>query len=180
MYQDVHHLISDRYRGAHGAVATTRYPRYCVVTDDRGPRAVVGYRHASDGPLFLESYLDQPVEAVVSDRFGRRVSRESIVELGSHASSKSRATIALWAEAADTLGHDHQIGVAVLTAQLRSMFRRIGLPIIEIAAANASCLSGEQGAWGHYYAADPIVCAGEIWAARAALSGWNDAAGRRA
>lgn len=170
-------LIRHRYAAVHGAASRLDYPRYRSVESPEGPRAVLGWRRAADGPLFLEAYLDQPVELAVGAALGRTTSRDRIVEIGDHASCSGPATLALWLETARQLSAEAEIGVAVLTAPLRRMFARIGLPFATIAPADRARLAGGGAAWGRYYDADPAVCVGEIAAGRAVLDAW--AAARR-
>ena len=163
-------LIADRYAAVHGAVPAVDYPHFCVVADECVPHAALGYRRASEGALFLESYLDGSVEELVSRQFGRPVDRGSIVEIGAHASDRSRATLSLWARAAEALGRDSDVAVAVLTAGMRAMFRRLGIAFAEIAPATPGRVADGPNAWGRYYDSDPSVCAGEIAPARARLA----------
>jgi hypothetical protein len=163
-------LVAKRYAAVYGATPQIQYPDHVTVHGDSGVAAVLGYRMAADQPLFLERYLDAPIEDVLSTRFGRSMDRARIVEIGEHASSRSRATLALWMNAADHLQDRADIAVAVLTAPLRAMFERVGLPVIALAPASASRLGDDAGDWGRYYDADPIVCAGEIAVGRACLA----------
>ena len=173
-------LVRRRYAAVHGAVSRLDYPRYRAVESNGAPRAVLGWRRAAEGRLFLETYLDAPIEAAVRDAFGRPVARTEIVEIGDHASCSGLATTSLWLETARLLSHEAEIGVAVLTAPLRRMFARIGLPLVELAPADPARLGGTADAWGRYYDADPIVCAGEIAAGRAVFDGWAATARREA
>jgi hypothetical protein len=172
LHSSVRELVAHRYSAVHGASPSIDYPAYCVVAGRAGPRATLGFRRASEGPLFLETYLDESVEAVLSDRLGRSVDRASIVEIGDHASYQPLATLQLWAAAARILAVEAEIAVAVLTAPLRRMFLRLGLPIVELAPALPGRLGAEALAWGRYYDLDPVVCAGEIETARSVLSSW--------
>lgn len=177
MYQTVSDLITDRYAAVHGAHIASDFPNHCTLTDQSGPCAVLGFRSAGAGSLFLERYLDDPIEIAVRDALGIAIARERIVEIGAHASSRPRATVALWATAAATLDGPSDVAVAVLTAPLRAMFARIGLPIVEIAAAEPGRLGSHSAPWGRYYDSDPIVCAGSIAAARAPLARWLEGRG---
>jgi hypothetical protein len=64
----VRQLIERRYAIAHGAVPAANFPHFCVVDPGgaTGPTAALGYRFAANGRLFLEDYLDDPIEAAVS------------------------------------------------------------------------------------------------------------------
>ena len=176
LHLSVRQLIADRYSAVHGAQPSIDYPDYCTIVEPDGPLAALGYRRAADGPLFLESYLDVPVEAVLARRLGRRVDRSTVVEIGDHASARPQATLRLWAKAAELLAEEAELAVAVLTAPLRRMFGRVGVPVVEIAPALPEQV-GSPTAWGRYYLSDPIVCVGEIEAGRGALEAWGDGLG---
>ena len=165
----VRRFIADRYQAVHGAVPTTDYPTYLTIGGERGPSATLGYRRADESPLFLEQYLDDPVEHVLGARLSRVIERRSVVELGDHASISPTATIALWRRAADELIDQAEFAVAVLTAPLRAMLRRVDLPILELAPASPERLGASARDWGHYYASDPILCAGYIAAGSRSL-----------
>src|SRR3546814_3987285 len=90
-------LISRRYRESFGAWMAPGFPEYFTA----GQGAALGYRRADCGPLFLETYLDKPVEQHVADIIGRRVERSEIVEIGNFASDNAMAMIKLWRDAAN-------------------------------------------------------------------------------
>ncbi len=164
-------LIQDRYRAVHGAIPAGDYPNYCSVGPSNAPFAALGYRMAGAQPLFLECYLDRPVEQVVSERLGRQVDRQRIVEIGDHASRRPAATLILWHDAARSLAGQAEIAVAVLTRSVRDMLERLGVPLIELAPARIEAVGTAAAQWGRYYDAMPIVCAGDIGTGLAALSG---------
>lgn len=161
-------LIRSRYGAIHGATPTSDYPDYLCVANDDTPKAVLGLRRAESATLFLERYLDAPIEQVLGAWLARPVPRARIVEIGCHASQHCRATIALWREAAETLSDEADVAVAVLTRPLRAMFARLALPLEVIAPASRDAVD-DPAAWGRYYDSDPRVCAGSIADCRTAL-----------
>ena len=122
----------------------------------------MGYRRAGTEPLFLEAYLDKPIETLVSARLRRPIERDAIIEIGNLAASNVWSMIALWGEAANDLGDTSDVVVATLTAPLRRMFARIGVPVHELVEADPAKLGSAAANWGSYYAQDPRVCAGRI------------------
>jgi hypothetical protein len=181
MYQGaVNDLLIRRYRDVHAALPALNYPEQLVVGDRDRPMAALGYRLAGQGPLFLEQYLDVPVEALVADRLGSPTPRATIVEIGDHAADNGAATIRLWAHTAATLGATAEVAVAVLTLPLRAMFARIGIDIVELAPAHRDRLKQSGVRWGRYYDSDPVVCAGKIADGRDRLGSWLDGRAGRA
>lgn len=174
-------LISRKYREAFGASARPDYADWMQAGAGRAEAAAaLGYRRASAGPLFLEAYLDQPVEALVSARLGRGIERAAIVEIGNFAADNALAMVELWGSAANDLGGESEVAVATLTAPLRRMFTRIGLPITVIAAASPDRLGEGAARWGSYYAQDPMVCMGVIAEGQTALAAFLARRNRRA
>jgi hypothetical protein len=157
-------FIADRFAEHHKASPCLDYQRWHSVHGATAPPlATLGTRGADEGPLFLEVYLDRPVEQVLSLAYDRPIDRAQVVEIGCLAALPSPALLTLWCETAAALADRHQVAVATLTRPLRQMFARIGLPFVQLAPADAASL-GEDAAreWGSYYQLDPVVCAGWI------------------
>lgn len=175
-FANIQKLIEQRYANVHGAAPAVGYPHFCAVdTDgDPGPSAALGFRLAAAERLFLEDYLDEPVEMAVNDAFGYFIPRNRIVEIGAHASVRSRATVALWARTARELSGLADVAVAVLTAPLRLMFARLGIDIHDLGDADPSRLPDGGQDWGRYYELKPRVCAGLIVPALPKLAGFDD------
>ena len=153
-------LIRDRYFHEYGADVAPAFGTYLEHEGTDGTLATLGYSRAGTDPLFLERYLDEPVERAVATAFGEAVARDQIVEIGNLASCNGWALVRLWGLAANDLGGELEFAVATLTAPLRAMFRRIGLPVQVLAAARVERSGG--GDWGSYYQLDPQVCVGRI------------------
>ncbi len=154
-------LMSRKYAEAYRASPDLRYPQLFAQKCNGKASAALGYRRADAGALFLEAYLDAPVEIILATKFGRAISRHDIVEIGNLASENAPAMVALWSKTANDLGNEVEIAVAVLTAPLRTMFRRLGVTLHEIAPARPERIV-DAALWGDYYRQDPVVCAGLI------------------
>lgn len=169
-------LIERRYAVAHGAVPAAQYPHFCLVDSggEQGPSAALGFRLAADERLFLEDYLDGPIETLATAVLGVSVERARIVEIGAHASDRSRATLALWARTARHLDGLADVAAAVLTEPLRLMFTRLGIRIHEICDADPARLANGGDGWGRYYEQRPRVCVGLIAPALPILDRFDD------
>jgi hypothetical protein len=155
-------FVADRFDRVHSATPCLDYPAWIQIRDQsRRPSATLGFRDASEGPLFLEAYLDQPIEALVSAALDKDIDRSEIVEIGCLAAIPSRSLIELWCETAETLRESHRVAVATLTRPLRSMFARVGIPFVELHMADPARLADAES-WGRYYQLDPVICCGEI------------------
>lgn len=153
------------YRKAYGARLTSFMPRLLSVFGDNGlPRAVVGMRHAADGPLFLETYLDEPIEQAIAAKTGKTFDRRVIVEIGNMAESRpgdARLGIIGATMYLHKLGYRWVVFTAV--PQLLNAFKRLGIGIVEVAPADPARLPPDQvGVWGTYYDEHPMVCLGDI------------------
>lgn len=168
-------LIARKYAAVHGAEPRLSYGNWL----DAAEKAALGYRRAGAETLFLEAYLDAPVEVLASVALGREVARSAVVEIGNFAADNALAMVKLWGSAANDLGGESEVAVATLTAPLRRMFARIGIPLVEIAPARCERLGTAAGEWGRYYAMDPVVCAGVIADGQAAIAAFLARRNRR-
>ena len=162
MSQQVVRFIRSRYHAVHNATAPVTYASFlaCMRSSQQG--AALGFRSAGEGPLFLEKYLDQPVERALGLAVGTSVERARIVEIGSLAANSGLALVSLWLETARELRDHAEFGVAVLTAPLRAMFVRLRIPLHVLAPADPQRIGPSSGLWGRYYENDPRVCAGSL------------------
>lgn len=161
---EIRRFVGPRYQAAFGADADLAYPTWHARTqgdDASSQTAALGYRSAADAPLFLEAYLDAPIEQAVSDRLGCRFDRADIVEIGCLASNSPVALIQLWHEIATTLDARHRVVAATVTATVRRLLDRVGVPLVEIARADVGRVA-DGARWGRYYDDDPRVCIGVI------------------
>lgn len=158
-------FVEDRFHAAFGARIAGHHPILTGVNGlDGEPRAAAGVRFAEAGPLFLERYLDAPVEACLAAGFGRPVSRHTVVEIGSLASVSAAATVELFAALAGWLAVDHgrRFAVATLRPDLARLLSRSGFGLRRLGAADPNRIEDGGRAWGSYYREEPQVYGGEI------------------
>jgi hypothetical protein len=161
---NVETFISQRFAASFGSRLEAFMPRLFSVRNREGDICgAFGLRSASH-KLFLEQYLDTPVDRTIAACTGSQVERRSIVEVG-HFSGKFpgvvRAMIGLLTE---RLHHEGFAWVVFTgTAKLRNAFTRMGLSPIDIQAASIDRLPAEErAAWGQYYEHAPRVLIGNI------------------
>jgi hypothetical protein len=124
---------------------------------------VLGLRPVESGPLFLEQYLDEPVEVALARLSGEAVSRDSMVEVGNLASNQSGG--ARWLITALTAflhAADREWVVFTGGPVLRNAFTRLGLPLILLGEADPARLQDGEEKWGSYYSQRPMVMAGRV------------------
>lgn len=125
--------------------------------------AALGYTLAGEGALFLEQYLDTPVETEIGARTGRPVARTGIVEVGNLASTDAGAARALIVAMTHQLHCQGLVWVTfTATRALLNSFARLRLAPSVLADADPARLGQAQGAWGSYYATHPQVMFGNI------------------
>jgi hypothetical protein len=157
-------FVAERFEKAYGAQAV-HYCRHLVGIEraDGGWCAAVGCAAARDGPLYLEHYLDEPVELAIFRREGISIAREGIVEVGNLAATSPGAGRAVVRAMATRL-HDAGFTWVAFTAtrELRNTFARLGLALHALAPADPARVPGHGAGWGDYYAHDPVVVFGKI------------------
>ena len=158
-------FIRDCFRAAYGANVTQFMPRLFELKTRRGELvAAFGVRCAGHSRLFLECYLDHPVEQALAQQTGSLLQRDKIVEVGNLAAIYPGA--ARWLIAALTIKL-YQCGfewvVFTGTRQLRNGFQKLGLHPIMLGPADIERLpEAERAQWGSYYQTKPTVMAGNI------------------
>ncbi|MCO7573773.1 thermostable hemolysin [Pseudomonas chlororaphis] len=160
--------VSQRFRQVHGADIRQFMPELFGFSDPEGALcAVAGVRLAKAGPLFLERYLDEPIEAMI-DLAAQRplegpVERQGVVEVGNLAASDTGSArlsiIAItWLLAMGGLEWVAFTG----NVGLVNSFHRLGLRPLTLCAADPERLGEERHHWGSYYQSQPAVHVGSI------------------
>jgi hypothetical protein len=161
----VEHFIHDTFAAAYGAEIQSFMPRLLAIRSKENELlAAFGVRSAEKGKLFLENYLDRPIEQVIAEKSGTLPQRTRIAEIGNLAAIYPGAvrwmivalTVMLYEE-----GYDWVVFTG--TASLRNGFNNLGLHPLEICPARVEQLeSGERERWGSYYDNKPLVMIGNI------------------
>jgi hypothetical protein len=168
----VERYIRIAFQRAYGARLTRLMPRlFTLQAPGRGILAGFGLREAAAGPLYLETYLDEPVEEVIGRQANRTVARSSIVEVGNLAATPGGARAMIVA----LTNHLHQAGFEWVTftgvAALRAAFFNLGLCPFVIAAADPDRLPpGDLALWGDYFVARPMVMGGHVASGQRSLA----------
>lgn len=157
-------FIAARFSRAYGARVTHFLPHLLGVRDGIARwQAAAGYAAASAQALFLEQYLDLPIECALAVALGRPVARSSIVEVGNLAAVSAGMARALIPQLAR---HLHRLGYSwvafTATRALRNTFLRLGLKPLPLTSADPACLPDGGASWGTYYDHDPVVMAGKV------------------
>jgi hypothetical protein len=138
-------------------------PELLALRNDNGQlTAALGIRPALENRLFLENYLEQPVEqcmAQVMPMFEGEIRRDQVIEVGNLAASSaggSRWLIIALTAYLQGAGYDWVTFTAL--PSLRNAFKKMGLKVIALGEARKSDLDAhEQSLWGNYYDDNPQV-----------------------
>jgi hypothetical protein len=168
-------FVRGRFLRSHGAQINTFMPTLLLLTDPGdGLAAVAGFRCALDEPLFLEKYLDAPIEQALSSQTRVRARRAEIIEVGNFAAIDSRrAKILMSFMPVFFLGCSARWIVFTATTAIRGILAVMGGRCIELAGADGACVAGGTDEWGRYYASDPRVMAGYLPSARRVPGLWR-------
>lgn len=120
----------------------------------------VGINGADKGELFLEQYLDEPVERAISCLLGHSVQRDQVAEVGTLSVVSSGLCRLMMSSLAGFLtGRGKRYIVFTAVKTLRNTFRRLDIPYSCVAEADPKKLKGDSSEWGRYYEASPEVIA---------------------
>jgi len=160
----VERYIAAQFETVHGAHIHDFMPLLLTMQCGDEPSAAAGMRPALAGPLFLERYLPQPVESVLSARSGRDVRRDGVVEIGNLVATRKGSNYLLFLVLAAVLRQlDFQWCVFTATPPVLSVLHRLGVELQVLCAADLGCIrEGDRADWGRYYEQRPLVVAGEI------------------
>ncbi len=127
--------------------------------------AVAGCRGAGDETLFLEQYLDSPVETALAGRLGTAGGRETIVEIGGLAAENRAAAFELMTRLAPALLQlGYRTAVCTVNRPVRTCLDRLGIASVCLGPADSARVDTDGTEWGTYYEGDPEVLAGDIGA----------------
>lgn len=136
-----------------------------VLMSLRGPDgklvAACGIRNAGIERLYLENYMDKPVEQVLSERIGETVERSDIVEIGNYSVAEMGLSRQLSSVIFDQL-HATSKKWAVFTAVqlVHNALVKLGITPEVLCDADINKLPPEeQTEWGSYYEQNPKVMA---------------------
>jgi hypothetical protein len=167
-------FVQAAFAAKHDASVASFMPTLLSFRDASGGlRGVIGLRSAEPKPLYLEQYLEQPVEAAIAAATGQLVQRHEVVEVGNLAGANCRTAMRMVAELPSyLLARNHRWIVFTATSAVRGILQAFGAPLVELARAEGSRVAGGADRWGRYYESDPRVLAGYLPASRG-IAGFN-------
>jgi Thermostable hemolysin len=160
--REVEGFIAAVFKQVYGAEITHFMPKLVALRDQNGVlMAAFGLRHAHEEKLFLEQYIDVPIEVLVSQQLGREVTRSQITCIGNLAVANPRNASILISH---IIQYSLQLGIewCVATAHhsLQNGLIKSGRDVYAIAEADYHRLpESEIASWGTYYKNTPQIVA---------------------
>jgi len=151
-------FIKRIYSRAYNASIEVHYPILLSVRDRQDNiLAALGFRYAMHENLFLEQYLQKPVEQILD------VPRNEITEIGNLASVGGGASIFLFAAVTAYLNSINQnYAVITGTRMIHHRLKMLGIRPRILAQADPGLLVKSHEDWGTYYSTQPHVLTGRL------------------
>ena len=159
---EVEAFIAEIFYRSYQATVKHFMPKLIALRDDEHKLiAAFGMREASNHPLFLEQYLDVPIEKVMSKSFDQVIDRSAITEIGNLAVANPRNSGILIAHVVQHgLAANLQWGVATAHHTLQNGLIKGGVDVTPIHAVDPNRLPADELAhWGSYYEHKPQIIA---------------------
>lgn len=159
---EIEQFIREIFFQVCGAKVRFFLPTLMSLRDQEGNLiAACGIRSAGAERLYLENYMDKPVEEVLSERVGEKVERSDIVEIGNYSVAEIGMSRQLSSVIFDQL-HATSKKWAVFTAVqlVHNALNKLGIAPEVLCDAKIDRLPPEERSdWGSYYEQNPKVMA---------------------
>lgn len=128
-----------------------------------GASGVIGIRGARHETLFLESYLDHPVEDVIALVSDAPVHRRDVVEVGQFVIDHRAIVGDFFRDLVPllrSLGYEWVCFTG--TRRIRTLLASVGFAGFSVASARLERIANARDDWGTYYDHEPEVIAGKL------------------
>jgi len=160
---ELERFIAVKYRQVHDADLNEYLPLLLGIHDKGELMCAAGFRPGLHRPLFLEQYLDGPIEQQVAILARQPVDRCSLVEIGNLAIARhGYGPVFMVMMAAILAEASYEWMIFTVTDQVERLIRRLGLELDYLAVADANRLNSDQSRWGRYYENNPRVLVGNL------------------
>lgn len=162
--------IKNKFASVYGANVQEFLPHLMTLSCHDKISAAVGMRPAHEHSLYVENYLEKPVEHEVEALTGISTRREEIVEIGNLVSTwrgSSQLLFMLLTQLLFRLGYEWVVFTA--TIEVEKLLGRLKLSPFTLCKADPAVLAEQGKQWGRYYDRDPHVMLGHLPGAVAQL-----------
>lgn len=155
--------IARRFGRAYGATIDEYLPQLFSMQCQGRYSAVAGIRMAVKGELFVERYLDAPIEQVLSGLSQTLILRHHVVEIGNLVATHRGASLLFFILHAAML-HEAGFRWAVFSAtdRVATIIDKLNFATVNLGMADPARLGEDVKAWGRYYDTRPTVLATDI------------------
>ncbi len=154
--------IARRYARRHQAAIEHFLPNLLALKNGQRIQAALGLSSARNQTLFLESYLDKPIDQAISQQLCTPVDRTKVVEIGNLAASQRAASTLLFTLLSALLDQaGYRWIVFTATPCVQALVTGMGFSLQSIGEAKAERISAGDN-WGSYYETRPQVMVGCI------------------
>ncbi|WP_237067534.1 thermostable hemolysin [Microbulbifer guangxiensis] len=166
----VERYIADKFVATYGARIRHFLPCLLALRGADGPRAALGLRRAEGDSLFLEQYLDEPIEQRLAGIVSHPVERNEVVEIGNLVATSRGGSLYLFLMLAQ-LFHAAGLTWAIFTAtpEVQHLLQKLARTPLALCEADGQRLGRALSEWGSYYKTRPVVTAINVPAERARL-----------
>ncbi len=155
--------VANCFADAYRAQVTSFAPQLFAMSCAGRLSAVAGIRSAEREALFLEQYLDDPVEQAVAAAYGKPAPREQIFELCSLASRRPGISYLLYVMLAHVMHRaGYRYAIFSGTRQVARIVDKLQFVVADLAPADPARLGPAAADWGDYYRTEPRVMAIDI------------------
>ena len=154
--------IARRYARRHQAAIEHYLPYLLALENGQRIDAALGLNSALKQALFLEAYLDKPIEQVISQQLCTPVDRARVVEIGNLAASQRTASTLLFTLLSALLDQaGYRWIVFTATPCVQALVAGMGFSLHTIGEAKAERVNAADN-WGSCYGTRPQVMVGCI------------------
>ncbi len=155
--------IKEKYKQIYQARISEFLPLLLSMNYSRDPQAVVGLKPGSCGHMFLEQYIEMPIEQGIASLARQPVDRHSVVEIGNLVATQrgsSQLLFIILTAVLEEAGYRWMVFTA--TPQVEKLIRRLDFNPLVLASADPGKLGAQARNWGNYYDTQPRVNVGSI------------------
>ncbi len=169
--QELERYISSKYLKIHDANVNKYLPILVGIYDKNEVTGTFGLRPGQYCQMFLEQYLDTPIEQQVASISKQPVDRGLLIEIGNLAITKTGCgplAMVLLAMSLAAAGYEWMI--FTVTEQVERLMKRLGFEPHYLVSADPGRLDGDKSLWGSYYQNNPRVMVGSLNTAAAIIA----------
>ena len=161
--RSLEHFIQEKYQQVHQATVSSFSSTLFAGYHGAEMQVVIGMQHLNQFNAFLEQYLDEPVENILSKLSQTRVSRDKVVEIGNLTALDMDKAKLMVSFLVFHLSQQHiEWAVCTGTTAVRYVLQQMGLRFHVLEKADPQVLGEAQRLWGSYYQQKPYVLAIDV------------------